>query len=590
MAKPTAATELNTLRDAVSAQQQQIQMLRDELARRDAAMQRVQQQVDSLQSVAGRVQAAEACCKDNGDALAALKTNVASIQTTATATANSLQAAEKKITALESPLAIKYKGITITPGGFISANGIFRSKAQNLSNASTFAGMPFSGQPLSHLSELRFNARYSRLSMLAEGKWGGNKVQAYYEMDFEGAAQTANENITNSFTPRVREAWANVDTASGWSFAGGQTWNLLTANRTGVGPRGLMLPAHIDASLVVGFHYAREGTFRVYRTVNLEDKKKLYFAFSLENPQTVCVSSSTACAGTLPAFPLLPGGAQPALTLFGLQGSAGQPSAIAPNGGFAAPVSVNWLPDMAGKVALEPGWGHFELGVIGRFYRVRISDPSVTGVNNAGSNQTTNSAAVSFNAVMPVVAKKVDVVFTSLVGQGIGRFGPGGGSDVTIRPNGSIEPLRGGQFYAGIEGHPTPKLDLYIYYGNEYYGRARYATGGNLAGTVAPTLIPNGIGYGYEGQGLGGCRVEFASAAPTPGSLGCTSSTRDIYEITPGFWYRFYKGPAGTIQYGMFWEYTHRGLWRGRVTTAGDLGAFPAIQNTVLTAFRWYFP
>ena len=204
MAKPTAATELNTLRDAVSAQQQQIQMLRDELARRDAAMQRVQQQVDSLQSVAGRVQAAEACCKDNGDALAALKTNVASIQTTATATANSLQAAEKKITALESPLAIKYKGITITPGGFISANGIFRSKAQNLSNASTFAGMPFSGQPLSHLSELRFNARYSRLSMLAEGKWGGNKVQAYYEMDFEGAAQTANENITNSFTPRVR--------------------------------------------------------------------------------------------------------------------------------------------------------------------------------------------------------------------------------------------------------------------------------------------------------------------------------------------------------------------------------------------------
>src|SRR5665811_2561810 len=48
MAKPTKETEMNALRDAVSAQQQQIQMLRDELARRDADMQRVQQQVDSL--------------------------------------------------------------------------------------------------------------------------------------------------------------------------------------------------------------------------------------------------------------------------------------------------------------------------------------------------------------------------------------------------------------------------------------------------------------------------------------------------------------------------------------------------------------
>ncbi|MGZ4813234.1 MAG: hypothetical protein ACXVZI_10735, partial [Terriglobales bacterium] len=353
----------------MSTQQQQIQMLRDELQKRDAATQQMQQQINQLQSTAqqaqGAAQAAEGCCKTNEEAISSLRTNVGTVQATATATASSLQADKKRISALESPLAIKYKGITITPGGFISANAMYRSKAQNLSNASSFSGMPFSGQPLSHLGELRLNARYSRLSLLAQGKFGGNSVQAYYETDFEGAAQTANENQTNSFTPRLREAWVNVDTASGWSFAGGQTWNLLTPNRTGVGVRGLMLPAHIDASLTVGFHYAREGTFRVSKSFN----KKVFIAFAVEGPQTTCASSSTACAGTVPAFPAL---GQPALTLFGLQGSAGQPSATAPNSAFAAPVSVNWLPDLAGKIAIEPGWGHFELGVIGRFYRVRI--------------------------------------------------------------------------------------------------------------------------------------------------------------------------------------------------------------------------
>jgi hypothetical protein len=222
---------------------------------------------------------------------------------------------------------------------------------------------------------------------------------------------------------------------------------------------------------------------------------------------------------------------------------------------------------------------------MGRFFRVRISNPALTAIPNAGSNESTSSAAATVNAVLPVVAKKVDVVVSTLFGQGIGRYGPGGGNDVTLRRNGTLEPIRGFIGYAGLEVHPTPKLDLYMYYGNEYYWRTQYPTGGLIAGTT----IPNGIGYGFIGQGLGGCRVEFPATTGNT-SLGCTASTRDIYEITPGFWYRFYKGPAGTIQYGMFYEYTHRAIWTGRVTTAGGLGSFPGIQNTVFSAFRWYFP
>src|SRR5512147_414223 len=228
-AKPTTASEIKTLRDAVSAQQQQIQMLRDELQRRDAAVQQVQQQLNTLQSTAQQAQttaqSAESASKANEDALAALKTNVATVSTSATATATALQGAEKKITALESPLAIKYKGITITPGGFISANVNWRQHNQNLDNFGSFGALPFSGTSNGHFTEFRATGRYSRISLLAEGKTKGFNAQAYYEMDFEGAAQTANEVQTNSFQPRIRELWANVDAPHGVSFTGGQTWS-----------------------------------------------------------------------------------------------------------------------------------------------------------------------------------------------------------------------------------------------------------------------------------------------------------------------------------------------------------------------------
>lgn len=573
---PSAASQMKTLQDAVTAQQQQIQMLRDELQKRDSSVQQLQQQVNQLQSTAQQAQStaqsAASASEQNQAAINKLEGTVTTVQTTATTTSTGLTAAQKSIKALESPLAIKYKGITITPGGFLSANAIYRQHNQNLSNAQTFSAIPFSGTTNSHLSELRMNARYSRLSLLAQGKFHNSNVQAYYEMDFEGAAPTGNETITNSFTPRVREAWMNIDGPNGWSFAGGQTWSLITANRTGIGPRGLMLPAHIDASLVLGFHYAREGTFRVYH-----NGKKVFVAFAIENPET-----TSACSGsTVGTTALCTATSVGSNTLFGLQGSAGQPSASAPNGGFAAGISVDQSPDLVGKIAFQPGWGHFEIGAIGRLFRVRIANSTITPVFNAGRNNTNYGTAVTFNGVMPIVAKKADIVFETLYGRGIGRFGGGGGSDVTFKPDGGLMPILGFQGYAGLELHPNPNWDLLLYYGNEYYQRTQYLTTGSISGTT----IPNGQGYGYIGQDLRACRVEF----PVSGTA-CTASTRDIYEITPGFWYRFYKGPAGTIQFGAFWEYIHRSTWGGRVGPGTVTAGIPAQQNEVITSLRWFFP
>ena len=570
--KPMAVNEIKALRDAVSAQQQQIQMLRDELARRDAAVQQVQQQVNSLQSATQRAQsaaqAAEACCKTNEDALAALKTNIASVQTTATATANSLQATEKKITALESPATIKYKGITLTPGGFISANVNWRQHNQNGDNFASYGAIPFSGSSNGNMAEFRETARYSRISLLAQGKTKSFDAQAYFEADFEGAAQTANENQTNSWQPRLREAWVNIDAPKGVSFAGGQTWGLFTPNRTGVGVRGLMLPAHIDATLVLGFQYTRQNGFRVTKRWDLAGKKKVYLAFAAEEAQT----TSTGTAPSAATF-----------TIFGLQGATAvslgggtNPTATTPGSTFAAGISVNPGPDLVAKVAIEPGWGHFELGALGRFFRDRIDPTTATGVPNPGSNHTTPGGGVTFNGVMPVAPSKVDIVFASTAGRGTGRYL--GVPDVTFRPDGRLEPLLNYSAYLGIETHPRPNLDFLVYAGDVYTKRTTYITGGTA-------LLPTGTGYGLISSDLRGCNMEL------PTAVACGAFNKNNYEITPGFWYRFYKGPAGTIQFGAFYEYIHRTTWAGRQDATGALPKpLQASQNVIYTSFRWYFP
>jgi hypothetical protein len=82
-----------------------------------------------------------------------LKSDVTDLKTNVNNTALSLQETQKNVnTALESPLAIHYKGITITPGGFLAAEFVRRSRALGIryqhalqlsDHAGSFAKQPF---------------------------------------------------------------------------------------------------------------------------------------------------------------------------------------------------------------------------------------------------------------------------------------------------------------------------------------------------------------------------------------------------------------------------------------------------------------
>lgn len=63
-----------------------------------------------------------------------------------------------------------------------------------------------------------------------------------------------------------------------------------------------------------------------------------------------------------------------------------------------------------------------------------------------------------------------------------------------------------------------------------------------------------------------------------------------MWQIQPGFWYRFWKGKEGTVQYGMSYSYVHRRAWAGTVGTSVGVSNPVGINNIVMTSLRYYFP
>jgi len=436
---------------------------------------------------------------------------------------------------------IRYKGVTLTPGGFIEAAMLYRSANENADIGSTFANVPYEGSANSHLSEFRGSARQSRLSLLVAGKVGESKMSGFYEFDFLGAAPTANEVESNSFNIRQRQLWAQVETKSGFSFVAGQTWSLLTLNRRGLSPRSEWIPSTIDAQYVVGYNWARQWSARVTQKLG---NRKVWLAASVENPETT-LSVVNPPAGVF-GFNNSPNATSPS-SLIVVNSTPGA------NG-----VSTDVAPDVLAKIAFEPGWGHYEIKGLVRFFRDRVN----------GSNSTTTGGGISFGAILPATGR-LDVIAQGMVGSGIGRYASGQAPDVTLDPEGAIIPIKAWHILAGLELHPTAKLDVYGYFGREHSDRADYLNGAGM-----------GVGYGSPLNDNSACSVEI----PVAGQA-CQAQTMSLWQIQPGFWYRFYRGPEGTLQAGFSYSYTRKETWPG-VAALAPVGR----DHIVMASFRYYIP
>jgi TolA-binding protein len=253
----TIQQQLADLKARVDAEHQRIQELEQQLADRERGVNRLQEQMNELQT--------NSLEKQSGN----------NFPTEDSAASDSTGA--PNVSDTEHPVAIRFRGITLTPGGFFDTTGIYRSHNENADVDSTFGGIPFSGTANAHVSEFRGSARASRLSLLAEGRINNWKASGYAEVDFEGAAPTANELESNSFNPRARQLWAQLEFNNGFSIAGGQTWSLLTTHRKGIELRQEMVPMTIDLQHVPGYNWARQWSLRVTKNFH----KNMWAAFSV---------------------------------------------------------------------------------------------------------------------------------------------------------------------------------------------------------------------------------------------------------------------------------------------------------------------
>ncbi len=571
---------LEDMKDAISAQQQQIQQLQQQIQSRDKAIQQLQQQVANLPAPQPPPPAAPGCCDEVGT----LTHQVADLTTVSGNTVNELQEAQKRIAGLESPLAIHYKGITITPGGFLAAETVWRQRAEGADINTNLNGIPYTGSSTARLSEFYGSGRQSRISMLAEGKLSNMKLTGYVEADFLGTGTTSNNNQSNSYVMRQRQAWGQAALHNGWTFTGGQMWSLVTETRKGLDNRSEALPMTIDPQYTVGFSWDRGYGFRITKNIG----NKAWFGFSVENSQeTVTTHGNTANS-----------------FLIGSQGNSGGLYNAAINGcsstlnstGTAvtttctnlANYSFNPSPDFVGKLAFEPGFGHYEVFGVASEFRDRIfpnagaSTPSAAGAYN----NSTWAGGGGGNARWSMFQKHFDLGIHALAGRGVGRYGTSGLADSTIRPNGTVAPITSYQGLLTLEYH-NPKWDWYGNGGIEYDDRTAF-----LNAKGAP------VGYGSPLFNNTGCGIETLpssglTAGFNPGGLSnCNADTKDILEGSFGFWYKPYNGPKGRLQFGLQYSYLTRVAWTGYGTkTPVPPGANPtAIDNMVFTSFRYYLP
>ena len=480
---------------------------------------------------------------------------------------------------MESPvISIRFKGITITPGGFAEAAFVRRSRALGADLPTPFNSLTMPGASQSQLSEFFGSARQSRPTIYVDGRLGNVEFSSYVSGDFLSAADTSSNTSTNSYSFRLRQAWGQAKFDNGWSFLGGQMWSLVTENKASIAPSDDIgktndaRPMTIDPGYNVGFTFARQYGIRLTKAFD----HKVAIAVAVENSQATLTSHGNAnnfllgSAGATNSYnDAITGCATNSYTPTGATSPVYYVTCTP-----AATYSFNPSPDIVAKVAFDPGFGHYEVfGLYDRFrdrafpcanFTVGKTGPcpidaAVTGPSAFGAyNASKNGGGVGANARWNFFDKHIVFGLHGFGGSGIGRYGAGQLSDLSIHADGTVDLIKNLQGLASLEWHGK-KLDVYLYAGSEYDSR----TSDYDSATKAY------VGYGSPLFSNAGCLTETTpstalTAGFNPGPLSkCTGDTRALIEGTAGFWYRFYSGPRGRFQFGTQYSYVTRQTWSG---------------------------
>ena len=471
--------------------------------------------------------------------------------------------------------------VNIQLGGFLAAESVYRSRNEVADIGSSLSsGIPEKNSVLYHEPEFRESARQSRLTAnVTANPDDVTRLRAYVSIDFNGAAPTSNSTESNSFVPRLREGYTSyLRSDLGFEVMAGQTWSLLTPTRIAMSPLNVTPPQTIDPQYVPGFFWARQPGFRLEKSFK---DGQYWLALAAENPQTVYTSTSIPSAlGTLnvtnPGTANLANGSNAGTTV--VTGETAVTTTTTKNGKTTSktvltPTTANVAslgsfsndiaPDMIVKASADYKLAHLEAFGLGRVFHDRLSQLGT------GQSNTMFGGGGGASALIHLIPDVLDIQFDGMAGQGIGRYGTSQLPDATIDDKGEPKALPEWMAMAGIIDHPIPQMDVYGYIGTEQT-TARYFTETVNGKTT-------GYGYGNPLYNNSGCQTELDPAST------CVANTSGVVGGAVGAWYRFLKGPYGTLQAGVQYTYVHRDVFQG-------VGPTPQTnENMVFLSFR-YFP
>jgi hypothetical protein len=438
----------------------------------------------------------------------------------------------------QAPAFLRLGSTCLVPIGFMDLTAVWRDKNAGSSMGSNFGSIPFNNTVNGNLSEFRFTPQNSRIGFRFDGDWKGAHFLGYNEFDFNGTSGSNGIAVSNgAFVPRLRLYWVDVRKGK-IEFLAGQSWSLLTPNRTGLSalPGNLFYTQVVDINYMAGLTWTRQPGMRVL----FHPSEKVTFGVSAENPDQYAGGSAGGSGITLPAA--FTGLANTQLDV-AQNVSAGQNILTQPT----------VAPDIIAKLAFDPSSRfHFEIGGIERNFKT--VNPSLLS-----QHFTANGVGllVGLNAE---VVKNFRLISTNYWSDGGGRYLFGQAPDLIVRANGTLSLVHSGGTIDGFEARTWKNnLLLYAYYGGIYIGR-------NVAiDTTAASGRPF-VGYGY------------------PGSPN--SQNRAINEVTFGFNQTIWANPRyGAINAMGQYEWLSRVPWF--VAVGAPKGTH---DNTIYFNLRYTLP
>ncbi len=430
-----------------------------------------------------------------------------------------------------SPLSVKIGGAEFTPGGFLDFTTYGRSTNLGSGIGSSFGSIPFSNTTAGQLSETRFTMQNSRISLDVNSNYLGFDWHAHVEADFLGFSVPNLYTSSNSNTLRSRLYW--IDGRKGkFEFLGGQSWSMMTPNRTGLSPNpsDIFYSQDMDTNYQAGLTWARQAQFRliyhpldtVAAGISIEDGDQFYGG------------------ATVPSA-------------FAAQGDNGSGSLT--NSNVANnPAAPSVAPDIVAKVAFDPmvGKRHEHVEFAGVMTQTRVFDPTAKVRNSA----TGGGFSANFNLEL---VKDLHLIANTFYSDGAGRYiyGLAPNFIVDYGASGAYRPsmVHADSGVGGFEYQVNKQTMFYGYYGVVYIGKnygincyTQPIPPDSPPGTTAAcnfatvTSSPQYIGYGYPGAS--------------------NSQNRSIQEGTFGVIETFWKNPHyGSLQLITQYSYLLRQPW-----------------------------